>query len=64
MKQAFGSDPDGLSFVAGELKLVNLSACWHSSKVPATYACGSKCLDYALGSLRLQEAMVMMGYEI
>ncbi|KAI2507029.1 hypothetical protein MHU86_7414 [Fragilaria crotonensis] len=61
--EAFGSDPDGLSFVAGELKLVNLSACRHSSKVPATYARGSKCLDYALGSPRLQEALVRMGYD-
>ncbi|KAI2490278.1 hypothetical protein MHU86_24299 [Fragilaria crotonensis] len=61
--EEFGSDPDGLSFVAGELNLVNLSTCRHSSKVPATYARGSKCLDYALGSMRFKDAMISMGYD-
>ncbi len=62
--EEFGSDPDGMSFVAGELKLVNLSTCRHSSKVPATYARGSKkCLDYELGSMRFKDAMISMGYD-
>jgi hypothetical protein len=61
--ESFGSDPDALSFIAGELLLVNLGPSRHSSQVPATYARGSKCLDYALGSSRIRDAMLAMGYE-
>ncbi|KAI2513650.1 hypothetical protein MHU86_790 [Fragilaria crotonensis] len=61
--KSFGSDPDGLRFVAGELHLVNLGPSQHSSQVPATYSRGSKCLDYALGSLRVRDALTLMGYE-
>ncbi|KAI2510607.1 hypothetical protein MHU86_3718 [Fragilaria crotonensis] len=61
--EAFGTDADGLSFIAGELQLINLSSSRHSSHVPATYSRGSKCLDYALGSPRLGAALIAMGYE-
>jgi hypothetical protein len=61
--EPFGSDPDGLSYIAGELLLVNLSTSRHSSTEPATYARGSKCLDYALGSPNLRDAMISMGYD-
>ncbi|KAI2511551.1 hypothetical protein MHU86_2805 [Fragilaria crotonensis] len=61
--ETFGSDADGMSFIAGELQLVNLGPGRHSSHAPATYARGTKCLDYALGSPRLQAALVAMGYE-
>ena len=61
--ESFGSDADGMSFIAGELQLVNLGPLRHSSHAPATYSRGTKCLDYALGSPRLQAALVAMGYE-
>ncbi|KAI2511569.1 hypothetical protein MHU86_2823 [Fragilaria crotonensis] len=61
--EPFGSDHDGLSFIAAELQLVNLGNYRHSSKVPATYARGSRCLDYALGSARVRDALISMGYE-
>jgi exonuclease III len=62
--EPFGSDPDGLSFIAGELSLVNLAATRHPSMiVPATYSRGTKCLDYALGSARMRDALIALGYD-
>lgn len=62
--EPFGSDPDGLSFIAGELSLVNLSVTRHPSlTAPATYSRGTKCLDYAMGSAGIRDAMIAMGYD-
>lgn len=61
--EPFASDPDGLSYLASELSLVNLMPNRHSSTLPATYARGTKCIDYALASPRLSHALVHAGYE-
>ena len=62
--EPFGSDPDGLSFIAGELSLVNLIATRHPSlSPPAMYSRATKCLDYAMGSARIRDAMIAMGYD-
>ena len=49
--EPFGSDPEGtMSLIATQLRLTNLMASRHSLPPPATYARGTKCLDYALAS--------------
>ena len=61
--ETFGMDPEGLGRIANELSLGNLMACRHSSSPPATYARGTKFLDYALASHRVSQALSRAGYE-
>ena len=49
--------------IAGQYGLIDLMASRHSSPPPATYARGSKRLDYALASPLIAEAMEHAGYE-
>jgi hypothetical protein len=52
-----------MSLIASQLQLTNLMAVRHSGPLPATYARGTKCLDYALASKTVCEALVRAGYE-
>ena len=61
--EALGSDPDGMSKIAGDFDLVDLMSGRHSSNPPATYARGTKRLDYALASARVFDALEHAGYE-
>ncbi|KAI2502879.1 hypothetical protein MHU86_11548 [Fragilaria crotonensis] len=61
--ESFGADPDGMSKIAGQLGLLDIIASRHSSKPPATYARGTKRLDYALASPLVGEALISAGYE-
>ena len=61
--EKLGTDPDGITQIAGELELVDLMRSRHSSEPPATYARGSKCLDYALASPEVCNALKAAGYE-
>ncbi|KAI2491622.1 hypothetical protein MHU86_22939 [Fragilaria crotonensis] len=61
--ETFGADPDGMSKIAGQLGLIDLMACRHSLDPPATYARGTKRLDYTLASSSVSEALVSAGYE-
>ena len=61
--EPLGQDPEGMSKIAGELGLLDLMMSRHSSSPPATYARGSNCLDYALSSPEVCEALRSSGYE-
>ena len=61
--EQFGVDPEGIAKVADSLQLIDLMASRHSSSHPATYARGSKRLDYALASPKVCEALQAAGYE-
>ncbi|KAI2491614.1 hypothetical protein MHU86_22931 [Fragilaria crotonensis] len=61
--EEFGSDSEGMEFLASDLGLVNLIPTKHPQKLPATYARGRSCLDYALATQKFQEALVKAGYE-
>jgi hypothetical protein len=61
--EVLGSDPDGMSKLAITFGLMDLMASRHSSAPPATYARGSKRLDYALASPTICKALRASGYE-
>ena len=62
--EAFGSEPDGISSMTGNLGLIHLMSHHHpNTPTPVTYARGAKCLDYAFGTPRVAEAMVAAGYK-
>jgi exonuclease III len=61
--EKLGTDPDGITQVAGELGLTDLMRSRHSANLPATYARGSKCLDYALASPDVCTSLKAAGYE-
>ena len=61
--EPLGVDPDGISKIAGDFKLLDLMASRHSSAPPATYARGSQRLDYALASSSVCQALHRAGYE-
>ncbi|KAI2490869.1 hypothetical protein MHU86_23692 [Fragilaria crotonensis] len=61
--EKLGADPDGMARIAVNLGLIDLMTSRHSSPLPATYARGSKCLDYALASPLVGEALISAGYE-
>ena len=61
--EVLGSDPDGISKIADSFNLVDLMASRHSSTPPATYARGSKRLDYALASPSVLLALQSCGYD-
>jgi exonuclease III len=62
--EAYGTDPDGISSIAGVLGLIHLMSHRHPHQpAPVTYARGVKCLDYALGTPQVAEAVVAVGYE-
>ena len=56
--ESYGSDPDGISSIAGTLGLIHLMSLMHPHQpAPVTYARGVKCLDYALGTPRVAESV-------
>jgi hypothetical protein len=61
--EQFGMDPEGLGRMATDLSLGNSMACRHASIPPASYARSTKCLDYALASHRVSQALTRAGYE-
>lgn len=61
--EPFGLDSAGVSGIASHLSLTNLMAVRHSAPPPATYARGSRCLDYALASDKVCAALLSAGYE-
>ena len=61
--ESFGEDIDGVESIANELGLIHMMKQCHHKQLPATYARGRKCIDYALGTLRLQQALTGAGYE-
>ena len=62
--ESYGSDPDGMSSIAGTLGLTNILSHQHPSmQAPVTYARGAKCIDYALGTPRVAEAVIAAGHE-
>ena len=61
--EVFGSDPDGMTKVAVSCSLLDLMTLRHSTTPPATYARGSKRLDYALGTTHVAAALIRSGYE-
>ena len=56
-----GTDPEGMVKIAGTLGLIDLMASRHSSSPPATYARGSKRLDYALANPLASDALISAG---
>ena len=61
--EEFGADPDGMAKLATTCQLVDIMSSRNSSKPPATYARGTKRLDYALASTHVQESLIRSGYE-
>ena len=61
--EAFGSDPDGMTKLAVTCDLLDLMSLRHSTTAPATYAGGSKRLDYALGTHHISTALRKSGNE-
>jgi hypothetical protein len=61
--EPLGNDPEGMSKIAGDFKLMDLMASRHSSQPPATYARGTQRLDYALASAGVCKALQRAGYE-
>lgn len=61
--EPLGTDPDGMSKIAGDHRLMDVMARRHSSEPPATYARGSRRLDYALASAHICKALVRAGYD-
>ena len=62
--EAFGSDPEGMSKIAGQLGLVDIMASRHSSPLPTTFTPGIKCcLDYGLATQHVCDALQHARYE-
>ena len=61
--EQLGLDPDGMTKIASDFGLIDLMAQRHSSPPPATYARGSKRLDYALASPLIGDSLISAGYE-
>ena len=61
--EQMGSDSAEFSNVAGQCGLLDVMACRHHMPPPATYARGTKCLDYALASPHVCKALKRAGYE-
>ena len=61
--EVLGSDPYGMSELTGNFGLIDLMAFRHSSTPPATYAQGSKRLDYALSGPTICNGVRKSGYE-
>ena len=61
--EEFGSDMEGMERLANELGLVNLIPTLHPRELPATYARGTKCLDYAMATPLVRDALRHAGYE-
>jgi exonuclease III len=61
--EVFGSELDGMSQIAADLRLVNLMQVRHHQLPPATYSRGKKCLDYGLATNHVAQALRSCGYE-
>ena len=61
--EALGSDPDGMVKIATQFDLLDVMATRSSSVPPATYARGSRRLDYALASASVCHAVKSSGYD-
>ena len=61
--EVLGSDPDGMGKIAEQFGLLDLMSLRSSSSPPATYARGSKRLDYVLASPLVCEALLSSGYD-
>ena len=62
--ERMGDDPNGMSSINAEFHLIDIMANRHPSlQEPATYARGSKRLDFALGTHRIAAATAACGYE-
>ena len=62
--EEFRSESDGIGSLATHLGLINLMVHRHPDKTPpVTYARGRKCLDFALGTPRIAQAVIAAGYE-
>ena len=61
--ESLGSDIEGMTKIAGLFDLVDLMASRHSSSPPATYARGTRRLDYALASPHVCGALRKAGYD-
>ena len=61
--EQLGTDADGISHIVGNLGLLDVMASRHSMIPPATYARGSKCLDYALATPQVCSALKKCGYD-
>jgi exonuclease III len=62
--ETFGDDIEGIESIANDIGLVHLMKQRHPTKsLPATYARGQRCIDYALGTARLQSSLTAAGYE-
>jgi len=61
--EAFGSEGDGISNIASDLQLINLMTAQHSTKLPATYSTGRKCLDYGMATRKAADSLLSCGYE-
>ena len=60
--ETLGCDPEGMAMIASKLGLLNAMTQRHGKSTPATYARGSRTLDYALASPRICNAIVSAGY--
>jgi exonuclease III len=57
-------DPDGMRKVMDECQLVDIMKRQHpGQQLPSTYARGHRCLDYALATAAVAEAVQYAGYE-
>lgn len=62
--ERMGDDPNGMSSINAEFRLVDIMANRHPTLTePATYARGRKRLDFALGTHRVAAAIIAGGYE-
>ena len=61
--EALGSVKMGMSHIASTMDLIDLMGSKHSAPPPATFARGSKRIDYAMGSHRVANALRRCGYD-
>lgn len=61
--ETVGSNPGGITSLVSKYALVNLMTSKHPGRSPATYARGSKCIDYALATKRFADSLITCGYE-
>ena len=61
--EVFGSDPQGISNLAMQLDLQHIMSTQHPTPLPATYARGRKCIDYALATPEVARSVMYVGFE-
>ncbi|KAI2497605.1 hypothetical protein MHU86_16911 [Fragilaria crotonensis] len=61
--EEIGCEADGMISVMNALGMIDIMRHHHRTTLPATYARGSRCLDYALATPKVVESVRKSGYE-